>query len=143
MQLAGRPRRKYVSNCRSSTTGPPRISSARIGERLVGEFYYLEQPAFRYTFDVVNLKINAFALPGGPMFLHRGMIEAALPTPEVVVLTGDEFESRRSAARHGAGDQGQKFQIGAIAGQVLGAIVGDALAASSRKDRKSASVSIS
>ena len=50
-----------------------------VGERLVAEIPdYLQQPAFRYTFDVVNLKeINAFALPGGPMFLHRGMIEAA------------------------------------------------------------------
>src|SRR5690349_17340831 len=50
----------------------------RIGERLVqnipGEFQHNE---FRYTFDVVNLReINAFALPGGPMFAHRGMIEA-------------------------------------------------------------------
>ena len=41
-----------------------------IGERLIAEIPdYLRQPAFRYTFDVVNLKdINAFALPGGPMF---------------------------------------------------------------------------
>jgi hypothetical protein len=33
---------------------------------------------FRYEFSVVNAKdINAFALPGGPMFVNRGMIEAA------------------------------------------------------------------
>src|SRR5262245_34182648 len=39
------------------------------------EFQHSE---FRYTFDVVNQKeINAFALPGGPMYLNRGMIEAA------------------------------------------------------------------
>ena len=37
-----------------------------------------QHPEFRYTFKVVNQKeINAFALPGGPMFLNRGMIEAA------------------------------------------------------------------
>ena len=44
-----------------------------IGERLVAEIPdYLDQPAFRYSFEVVNLKeINAFALPGGPMFLDR------------------------------------------------------------------------
>ena len=35
-------------------------------------------PEFRFTFETVNQKeINAFALPGGPMFLNRGMIEAA------------------------------------------------------------------
>ena len=32
----------------------------------------LRHAGFRYTFDVVNQKeINAFALPGGPMFLNR------------------------------------------------------------------------
>ena len=50
-----------------------------IGQRLVAaippEF---QHPEFHYTFRVVNQKeINAFALPGGPMFLNRGMIEAA------------------------------------------------------------------
>jgi len=51
----------------------------RIGERLVDEIpAEFDEPAFRYSFDVVNMReINAFALPGGPMFLNRGMIEAA------------------------------------------------------------------
>src|SRR6185295_7114283 len=52
---------------------------ADVGQRLVDaippEF---QHPEFRYTFKVVNARdINAFALPGGPMFLNRGMIEAA------------------------------------------------------------------
>ena len=52
-----------------------------IGARLVrGDRRRVPAPSFRYTFDVVNQKeINAFALPGGPMFLNRGMIEAARP----------------------------------------------------------------
>jgi len=50
-----------------------------VGRKLVdaipAEF---NQPAFNYEFDVVNAReINAFALPGGPMFVNRGMIEAA------------------------------------------------------------------
>ena len=51
----------------------------RIGRNLVGRFRtQFQHPEFRYTFDVVNQKeINAFALPGGPMFLNRGMMEAA------------------------------------------------------------------
>jgi hypothetical protein len=97
-----------------------------IGERLVGEIPdYLQQPAFRYTFDVVNLKeINAFALPGGPMFLHRGMIEAARTDAEVAGVMAHELS--HVILRHGTAQatKGQKFQIGAIAGQVLGAIVG-------------------
>ena len=43
-----------------------------------------QHPEFRYSFDVVNQReINAFALPGGPMFLNRGMIEAAKSEGEV------------------------------------------------------------
>jgi hypothetical protein len=57
----------------------------RIGQRLAAEVpNEFRQPAFRYSFDVVNLKdINAFALPGGPMFVNRGMIEAAKTEGEV------------------------------------------------------------
>ena len=48
---------------------------ARLVENIPTEFRHNE---FRYTFDVVNLReINAFALPGGPMYAHRGMIEKA------------------------------------------------------------------
>ena len=97
-----------------------------IGERLIAEIPgYLRQPAFRYSFDVVNLKdINAFALPGGPMFLHRGMIEAAGTDGEVAGVMAHELS--HVILRHGTAQatKGQKFQIGAIAGQVLGSIVG-------------------
>ncbi len=98
----------------------------RIGDRLVAEIpAEWEQPAFRYSFDVVNLKeINAFALPGGPMFLHRGMIEAARTEGEVAGVMAHELS--HVVLRHGTvqATKGQKFQIGAIAGQILGAIVG-------------------
>src|SRR4051794_2306530 len=37
-----------------------------------------QHSGFRFDFSVVNASdINAFALPGGPMFVNRGMIEAA------------------------------------------------------------------
>ena len=51
----------------------------RLGDRLVEAApRELNNPAFQYSFTPVNLKdINAFALPGGPMFVNRGMIEAA------------------------------------------------------------------
>ena len=44
-----------------------------IGQRLVRAIpSEYQHPEFRYTFRVVNQKeINAFALPGGPMFLNR------------------------------------------------------------------------
>jgi beta-barrel assembly-enhancing protease len=80
---------------------------------------------FRYTFDVVNQKeINAFALPGGPMFLNRGMIEAAKTEGEVAGVMAHEIS--HVALRHGTAQatKGQKFQIGSVLGQVLGAVVG-------------------
>ena len=98
----------------------------RIGEELVREIpSELRQPAFQYSFDVVNLKdINAFALPGGPMFLNRGMIEAARTEGEVAGVMAHELS--HVILRHGTAQatKGQKFQIGAVAGQILGAIVG-------------------
>jgi hypothetical protein len=82
-------------------------------------------PEFHFTFAVVNQKdINAFALPGGPMFLNRGMIEAAHSEGEVAGVMAHEMS--HVVLRHGTAQatKGEKFQIGAIAGQVLGAIVG-------------------
>ena len=97
-----------------------------IGRRLVATLpARLRQPAFRYSFDVVNLReINAFALPGGPMFLHRGMLQAARTDDEVAGVMAHELS--HIVLRHGTlqAAKAQKFQIGAIAGQVLGAIVG-------------------
>jgi len=87
----------------------------------------LRHAGFRYTFDVVNQKeINAFALPGGPMFLNRGMIEAAKTEAEMAGVMAHEIA--HVALRHGTAQatKGQKFQIGAVAGQILGAIVGGA-----------------
>src|SRR4030095_3415341 len=98
----------------------------RVGQRLAAaippEFRH---PEFRFTFDVVNQKeINAFALPGGPMFLNRGMIEAAQSEAEMAGVMAHEIS--HVALRHGTAQatKGEKFQIGAVAGQVLGAIVG-------------------
>jgi hypothetical protein len=98
----------------------------RVGRRLVGAIpHELRHPEFTYSFDEVNQKeINAFALPGGPMFLNRGMIEAAQSEGEVAGVMGHELA--HVFLRHGTAQatEGQKFQIGAVAGQVLGAIVG-------------------
>src|SRR5688572_15565649 len=34
-------------------------------------------PRYPYSFDVANYReVNAFALPGGPIWLHRGTIDA-------------------------------------------------------------------
>ncbi len=83
------------------------------------------QPAFQYTFTPVNLKeINAFALPGGPMFVNRGMIDAATREGEVAGVMAHELS--HVLLRHGTANatKAQGAQIGAIAGAIAGAIVG-------------------
>ena len=99
---------------------------AGIGQRLVrvipAEY---QHPEFRYTFRVVNQKeINAFALPGGPMFVNRGMMEAAHDEGEIAGVMAHELS--HVLLRHGTAQatKAQKYEIGAVAGQILGAIVG-------------------
>jgi hypothetical protein len=99
-----------------------------IGQRLVraipAEYQHSE---FRYTFRVVNQKeINAFALPGGPMFVNRGMIEAAHDEGEIAGVMAHELS--HVLLRHGTAQatKATKYEIGAVAGQILGAIVGGA-----------------
>jgi len=98
----------------------------RIGAQLVAAVpARFRQPGFRYSFDVVNSReINAFALPGGPMFLNRGMLQAARTDDEVAGVMAHELS--HVVLRHGTlqAAKAQKFQLGAIAGQVIGSIIG-------------------
>lgn len=94
----------------------------RLAENIPPEFRH---PEFRYSFTGVNLKeINAFALPGGPMFINRGMIEKAHNEGEVAGVMAHELS--HVALRHGTAGQSKQtpYAIGSVAGQILGAIVG-------------------
>jgi hypothetical protein len=98
----------------------------QVGRRLVAaippEF---NQPAFRYSFDVVDARdINAFALPGGPMFVNRGMIEAARTEGEMAGVMAHEIS--HVALRHATAQatETQKFQVGSVLGQIAGAVIG-------------------
>jgi predicted Zn-dependent protease len=84
-------------------------------------------PEFRYDFSVVNAgDINAFALPGGPMFVNRGMIEAAHTEGEMAGVMAHEIS--HVALRHGTAQatksQSAGIQLGAIGGAILGAVIG-------------------
>jgi beta-barrel assembly-enhancing protease len=98
----------------------------RLGGRLVAVVpQRLRHPGFRYSFDVVNQRsINAFALPGGPMFINRGVLEAARSEGQVAGVIAHELA--HVVLRHGTAQatKGEKFQLGAVAGQILGSIVG-------------------
>ncbi|HKP71163.1 MAG TPA: M48 family metallopeptidase [Pyrinomonadaceae bacterium] len=101
-----------------------------VGKRLVAaippEF---NQPAFNYQFDVVNASdINAFALPGGPMYVNRGMIEAAKNEGEMAGVMAHEIS--HVALRHATAQQTKMNnplnQILGIGAQIGGGIVGGA-----------------
>jgi Zn-dependent protease with chaperone function len=97
-----------------------------VGQRLVNAIpEEFRQPGFRYSFDVVDARdINAFALPGGPMFVNRGMIEAAKTEGEMAGVMAHEIS--HVALRHATAQatETQKFQIGSVLGQIAGAVIG-------------------
>ena len=98
----------------------------RVGQRLRASIPQdFQHPEFQYYFKVVNARdINAFALPGGPMYVNRGMIEAARTEGEMAGVMAHEIS--HVALRHGTAQasKGQKYSIlGGIAG-IAGTILG-------------------
>src|SRR3982751_4505604 len=105
---------------------------ASVGQRLVAaippEFQHRE---FSYYFKIINASdINAFALPGGPMYVNRGMIEAARNEGEMAGVMAHELS--HVALRHGTAQatKAQKYSVLAgilgVGGQVLGGPLGAA-----------------
>src|SRR5438552_13032221 len=105
----------------------------RVGQRLVAsipaEFQHSE---FRYYFKVLNASdINAFALPGGPMYVNRGMIEAARSEGEMAGVMAHELS--HVALRHGTAQatKAQKYSLLAgilgVGGAILGGPAGSVL----------------
>src|SRR6195256_3206635 len=103
-----------------------------VGERLVAAIpAEFQHPEFHYYFKIVNASdINAFALPGGPMYVNRGMIEAAHTEGEMAGVMAHELS--HVALRHGTAQatKAQKYGLLAgilgIGGQILGGPAGAA-----------------
>ena len=97
-----------------------------VGQRLVNAIpAEFNQPAFRYEFDVVNARdINAFALPGGPMYVNRGMIEAARNEGEMAGVMAHEIA--HVALRHATAQATKQSSIGNQLG-TIGLILGGAI----------------
>ncbi len=97
-----------------------------LGRRLVTAISEdLRQPEFRYTFQPVNVSdVNAFALPGGPMFINRGMIQASKTEGEIASVMAHELS--HVVLRHGTAQASKatKYGLGQIAGAIAGAIIG-------------------
>jgi hypothetical protein len=90
----------------------------------------LRQPAFRYSFEILDqAQVRLYGLPGGPVFLTRGLIQAA--ASEMALATAIARQVSHIVLRHGttqAADS-ERFQIGAITGRDIGVAI-----AGSRRD---------
>lgn len=90
-----------------------------LGERLAS------QPAadqYPYSFTVINdPSINAFALPGGPVYLNSGVLRNADNEAQVAGVLAHEIS--HVALRHGT-NQASKAQLFDLAGGLAGAALG-------------------
>lgn len=91
-----------------------------IGERLAGS---VPGPKFPYQFKVVDLAdINAFALPGGFMYVNRGLIDAAHDEAELAGVMAHEMA--HVALRHGT-NQASKAYLAQAGLGILGGLLGE------------------
>lgn len=90
-----------------------------LGKRLAR---YAPFEKYPYTFRVINDKtINAFALPGGPVFINRGVIEAADTEAQLAGVMAHEIG--HVALRHGT-NQASKQQFASLPLAILGGVLG-------------------
>ena len=91
-----------------------------IGQKLVAVSEYADIP---FTFTVLDTDVvNAFALPGGYVYVSRGLLALAEDEAEIAGVIGHEIghvTSRHGAERQGTAAIGQGLAIGA---QILGGI---------------------
>jgi Zn-dependent protease with chaperone function len=79
-------------------------------------------PKFPYTFKVVNAAdLNAFALPGGPVYITRGLIESVPSEPELAGVIAHEIA--HVALRHGTNNASKAYLAQAGIG-ILGGVLG-------------------
>jgi len=77
---------------------------------------------YPYTIKAVNAsEINAFALPGGPMYVNRGLFEAARSEAELASVLAHEMA--HVALRHGT-HQASKAYLGQAGLGILGGLLG-------------------
>lgn len=95
---------------------------AAIGKKLAAQPQAEDYP---YTFKVVNDKsINAFALPGGPAFVHTGLIAAADNEAQIAGVLAHEIV--HVALRHGT-NQASKANLIQLPALLAGKAVGGGL----------------
>lgn len=84
-------------------------------------------PRYPYSFDVANYReVNAFALPGGPIWLNRGTIDSARTESQLVGVIAHEVAHVTN--RHAA-EQISKGTVANVGLGILGALLGNSTGA--------------
>src|SRR5687767_8297905 len=88
----------------------------QMGQRIVANTNMANLP---WNFHVVNdPSINAFAIPGGHVYIHTGLINAASNASEVAGVMAHEIS--HVLARHSTEQISRQYGISVLAGAVLG-----------------------
>jgi Zn-dependent protease with chaperone function len=125
MQLGQQAARQIVQQYQIVDNREMQEYVTRIGKRLAA---VKEADEYPYTFTVVNDKsINAFALPGGPTFVHTGLLAAADNEAQVAGVLAHEIS--HVALRHGT-NQASKANLLQIPALIAGVATGNNLWAS-------------
>ncbi len=91
-----------------------------LGEALVA---HASGPAYPYTFTAAaDRDLNAFALPGGPVWINRGILEAAETEAQVAGVLAHEIA--HVAGRHSARQLTKSFWTSGVLA-VVGALIDD------------------
>src|ERR1700740_3367611 len=98
----------------------------RVGQRLVSS-REAHESGFPFTFEVVaDPSINAFALPGGPMFIHTGLLRAVDNEAQLAGVMGHEMS--HVILRHGTNQASKSrlIELPAVLGQQVagGSLIG-------------------
>lgn len=91
-----------------------------------------QAPGARYPYAIKavnNTEINAFALPGGPMYVHRGLLETARSEAELAGVLAHEMA--HVALRHGT-QQASKAYLTQSGLGLLGGLLGKPTGSSAR-----------
>ena len=117
----GREAQKQVRASTPHVGGTTASYLASIGKQLAAK---AGGPKYPYTFSAANYRdLNAFALPGGPVWVNRGVLQAARTEAQVAGVLAHEIA--HVARRHAA----QQISKGLIANGLLGllgAVLGNA-----------------
>jgi predicted Zn-dependent protease len=88
-------------------------------------------PRYPYTFEVANYRdVNAFALPGGPIWIHRGTLQTAGSEAEIVGVLAHEIA--HVAQRHAASQLMKSLVANGFMG-LLGALLGNDVGATAAR----------